>query len=122
MTFVSKTGRLVYLAQLNDALNFFDTDVKNLPSLVTPRLLITSRPASSVKRGESFSYQIETIGLNSQLSYQLTFAPAGLTVGSTGKMTWDVPSNFAESETTILLTVRSEQGAEDIQAIVLAVQ
>ena len=122
MTFISKTGRLVYLAQLNDALNFFDMDIKNLPSLATPRLIITSRPPSSVKRGDSFAYQIETIGLSNQLNYQLTLAPAGVTVSSAGKLSWDIPSNFADSETTILLTVRSEQGAEDLQAIVLTVQ
>ena len=122
LTFVSKLGRLVFLSQLNDSLVFYDVDVNRVLPLTAPRLTITSRPPSSVRKGEPFAYQIETIGSSSPLTYQLDVTPDGMTVSPTGKLTWDVPSDFAESEATIVLTIRSAQGAEDVQAIVLPVQ
>jgi hypothetical protein len=47
------------------------------------------------------------------VKYNLDFGPDGLTIGSDGKVSWDVPANFDKS-VSVSVTVSDKSGREII--------
>lgn len=119
---VSRLGKLIAVPPAGSAVIVYKTDPKHFPSPAVARLTVTSSPPFATHRGELFSYQVLTTAPFGELKYRLDFAPDGLEVLADGLISWQVPPNFADAEASVILTVRSPQGTEDVHAFVLQVR
>jgi len=93
-----------------------DVDV-HLAKTETDYLFITSQPPGVVP-GKQFEYQIDAKTKKGGLKYKLEFGPDGLLVGADGKVTWDVPGDFAKPENAAV-TVSDASGQEVIHTFEL---
>jgi hypothetical protein len=78
-------------------------------------LLVTSRPPASVKRGETFAYQLRLRCKAKGVRYRVEFGPPGLEAARGGRVTWAVPTDFKVGEQAVVLGIRSDSGRECYQ-------
>jgi len=81
----------VFLTPGNKKIEFRDCNLeKILSSAGEKKILITSRPDSFVKVGDTFEYQIDWLGDAKIRGCTLESGPAGMSVTPTGKVTWSI--------------------------------
>jgi hypothetical protein len=66
-----------------------------------------------VKPGTTFVYQPTVQPAAGDREYRLEKAPGGMRIDTTtGRITWDVPADAAESDQAVVLSVRDRRGKE----------
>jgi hypothetical protein len=75
-------------------------------------LVVTSSPRPVAVKGQSYVYPLVVKSRKGGVQYRLDSGPDGMKVGPDGRLTWDVPADFAEAEVDVILTVRDAAGQE----------
>jgi S1-C subfamily serine protease len=83
---------------------------------------ITSQPPLNAAKGSTYTYQITTKSKNGGMKYRLDSAPKGMAITEKGLVRWEVPADFREPESWVLLVVQDALGLERYHAFQLAIQ
>ena len=75
-------------------------------------LFVASEPPASSKRGSAFSYAIEAKSKKGGVNYQLEFGPQGMEISKEGKLTWNIPADWAEAETDVAIRITDASGQQ----------
>jgi hypothetical protein len=58
-------------------------------------------------------------GRKGGVRYELESRPKGMRLSPSGRLTWDVPADFAEGEATVILTLRDASGREVFHSFII---
>jgi hypothetical protein len=82
-------------------------------------LYFASSPPATFQSGKTFEYQAEAKAKKKPLVFSLATAPDGMKVDNTGKVTWQVPADFADRRVDVILSAKDANGKEVFQTITL---
>jgi len=85
-------------------------------------LLITSEPPASVKRGQALAYAVKAKARAGGVTFKLESGPQGMTVTPQGQLNWQVPGDFADRETEVLISARDADGQQVFHSFPLTVE
>ena len=104
---------LVTIPASNDKLLLyrFDPDEVLAKSDIDYLYVTSSAPTLAVK-GSEYAYYVQVKSKRGGVKYKLESGPAGMKVGSDGRVTWAVPKDFDQAEADVLLTVSDATGQE----------
>jgi hypothetical protein len=85
-------------------------------------LLITSQPPADAKRCQKLAYQITSKSKSGGVTYKLESGPDGMAVAPDGKLTWDVPADYAKKEADVIVSVRDKEGQEKFHTFTLSLR
>jgi S1-C subfamily serine protease len=85
-------------------------------------LYVTSEAPTTVKKGDSLSYQVTAKSKKGGVKYKLEFGPDGMKVAADGKVTWKVPADFADNEVPVCVNVTDSSGRERLHTFTLIVK
>jgi hypothetical protein len=85
-------------------------------------LLVTSQPPAVAKRGQRLTYAVAAKAKSGGVTFQLESGPPGMTLTPQGQLRWDVPANYAEGETSVLIAVRDASGQQIFHTFRLTVR
>jgi hypothetical protein len=99
-------GVLISIPATNDrlVLRRFDLD-DLLTKFIQPYLFVASSPVTVATRGSTYTYRVVVKTNGPGTKYQLDKAPPGMKVTTDGKITWEVPADFAADEAEVSLKV-----------------
>lgn len=75
-------------------------------------LFVSSDPERIAKRGKQYRYAIETKSRRGGVQYKLDSGPKGMRLSPTGVLEWAVPSNYANDQETLIVTIKDQSGQE----------
>ena len=78
----------------------------------TDYLFVASRPATQAVKGLTYRYAPVVKSKKGGVKLKLDSGPPGMELGSDGRLTWKVPTDFAEAEALVVLTVTDASGQE----------
>lgn len=104
---------LVTIPYTNDKLVLRKLDIKaELIKNGLDFLYVTSTPPSTIKLGATFSYQIKVESNKGGLKYNLDSGPAGMSISSSGLVTWRPKNENTENNFTVIITISDAGGQE----------
>ncbi len=95
-------GLVIRRLKLDEALERVGTD----------HLIVKSAPSLLASAGATLEHQVTARSKKGGLTYALAAGPEGLTLAPDGKLTWRVPRQIADDETTVLVRVGDASGQE----------
>jgi hypothetical protein len=112
--FVPEGKLIAILPRSSDrlVLHRFDLD-EALKKAGVDYLFVVSRPPSAAYRGTRFTYTPQVKSKKGGVKFALESGPTGMRTTTDGKLIWDVPGKFAETEVDVILTV-SDASAQEI--------
>jgi hypothetical protein len=99
----------------------FDLE-KELDKAGIDYLLVTSQPPTKAVRGEAYRYEMVVKSRKGEGKCKLDSGPDGMKVTAEGKLTWDVPKNFAEASVVVIVSVTDSSGQETFHTFKVAVR
>jgi hypothetical protein len=75
-------------------------------------LVVLSQPPLRAKKGSTYEYSLNVKSRKGGVKYRIESAPDGMQISSNGKLSWQVPLEFAESEISVIISVRDAMGQE----------
>jgi hypothetical protein len=75
-------------------------------------LVAASEPVISAVKGREYVYPIVVKSKQGKVKFKLESGPRGMSVSGDGKLTWNVPADFAEAKVDVLLTIGDASGQE----------
>jgi hypothetical protein len=107
----------------NDKLILYHFDVeKELEKSGVDYLLVTSRPVTEAVKGQPYRYEMVVKAKKGGVKCKLDAGPEGMKATPDGKLTWDVPKNFADATVDVILTVSDSSGQEVFHTFKIAVR
>jgi hypothetical protein len=85
---------------------------KTLANAGLDYLYVASRPPTAAVKGETYRYATVVKSKRGGVKVTLDAGPKGMAVTPAGAVTWDVPKDFAESETNVQLKVADATSRE----------
>jgi WD40 repeat protein len=102
-------------------LHRFDLD-ELLAKADTDFLFVQSQPVTVAVKGQPYVYPLVVRSKKGGVKIKVDGGPKGLKVTPEGKLTWDVPKDFAEAEVDVILTVGDASGQEVFHTFKVAVK
>jgi hypothetical protein len=97
---------LAVLPKSNDQLQLYRVDVDQLLEKADrDYLLTTSKAPATAAKGTAYTYQVVVKSKKGGVKYKLDSGPKGMKIAADGKLTWDVPADFDEEETDVIVTI-----------------
>ncbi len=84
-------------------------------------LYVASRPPREAVRGQTYSYPLVVKSRRGGVRTRLELGPKGMSLAADGTITWPVPADFAEKETTVIVALADAQGQEMFHTFTVAV-
>ena len=101
---------LITVPVTNDKLALHKLDVdKALEKASTDYLFVQSLAPDSALKGKAYSYQVVAKSRQGGLTYKLDSAPMGMEVSKDGQISWNVPADFKDAVTTVVLNVATNR-------------
>lgn len=105
--------KLVVIPKSNDKLQVYHVDVEAiLKKSARDHLFFFSSPPRQIARGSVFTYTTAVRSKRGGVRLSVDHGPDRMMVDGTGKVTWRVPKEFAESEVNVLLKAKDDSGHE----------
>jgi S1-C subfamily serine protease len=121
--FIPEARLLVVLPGTNDKLVLYKLDVDQaLEKAGLDYLFVTTAAPEAAAKGQPFAYQVGVKSRKGGVTYRLDSAPTGMGVTKEGLLKWDVPADFADKETTVILSVGDKSGQEVFHTFTLKVR
>jgi len=119
--FIPDAKLVVTIPGTNDRLilHRFDVD-QELEKSGIDYLLVTSQPVVQAVKGQPYRYDLAVKSKKGGVKCKLESGPAGMKVTPDGKLTWEVPRDFADAEVAVILTVSDATGQEIFHNFTLA--
>ena len=120
--FIPAARLLVTLPVANDRLVLRRLDIaKCLDQLEKPPLLIESPRVLHVRGGKLLEHQIEVHSKEGKVQYTLSDGPKGLSVSSSGKLTWEVPKSATGTTEKAIVSIVESSGREQFHTFMILV-
>jgi hypothetical protein len=74
-------------------------------------LFVTSRPVATARAGETYRYPINARSRAGGIQFSIDSGPTGMTVSSSGEVTWKAPANARTEDVIVRLADASGQTA-----------
>jgi hypothetical protein len=104
---------LVHLPKAKDKLVLHRVDVDALlQKSDVDYLFVTSAAPATFVPGQTLTYAPAVKSKKGGVKVKLESGPAGMAVSPKNELTWKVPEDFAEAETTVTLTISDATGQE----------
>jgi hypothetical protein len=121
--FVPEGKLIAIIPKSNDRLILHRFDVDELLDKAgADYLFVLSRPPAVVFRATAISYTPLVKSKKGGVKVKLEAGPKGMSITPQGKLTWNVPRDFAEAEANVILTVTDASGQELLHTFKLAVR
>ena len=85
-------------------------------------LVVTSEPPQAIALGKTLSYQPAIKSKKGGVTYKIESGPKGMLVAKDGRLTWDVPADFAEGQIDVILKIADASGQEIFHSFVIKVR
>jgi hypothetical protein len=103
---IPEAGLIITIPTGNDRLVLHRFDFRGaLERSGVPYLFIASQPVLAARKGETYVYQAVARSDKAQRHYYLKSGPQGMSVSAAGRVTWEVPAHFDETECDVALGV-----------------
>jgi hypothetical protein len=103
--------KLFILDESRNAMHVLPLDVvKALDAKGIDYLFVESTPITSITTGKVYEYPIKVLSKLGKLKFMLDSGPEKMTISETGVLRWEVPKNFDEEKTSVIVTI--EDGAK----------
>ena len=96
--------------------------MKSLEATGIDYLFVDSVPPTEAIKGRALSYQIAVKSKRGGLKYKLESGPKGMSVSSSGLLTWNVPPDLVEKTAQAIITVADAGGQDIFHSIQMAVR
>jgi len=117
---IPKAKLLVIVPSTRDELRLYPADLEaSLRKSNRDFLIFTSTPPTTCRKGQPFAYTATALGKNAPLAHRIETGSKGMMVDASGKVTWPVPADFAESRADAILAVKDANGREAFQTLTL---
>lgn len=105
IVFAPALGYLVYFPLSNDEAIVRPFNFENaLQKSGVDYLVVTSVPARIVAPGKTWTYQLNVLSkMKTPVKYTLQTNPDGMTISTSGKITWDVPGSLTVPQKVVVL-------------------
>jgi hypothetical protein len=121
--FIPDAKLIVVVPSTNDQLVLHRFDVmRALERSGQDYLFVASQPATAVKRGNMYSYQLEVKSKKGGVRCKLDSGPPSMTVTPAGLLTWQVPPTYTRVENEVILTISDASGQERFHTFTLTVR
>ncbi|MES2459906.1 MAG: putative Ig domain-containing protein [Armatimonadota bacterium] len=98
--------KLVIVDEKRTSLHVLPLDiVKALNEKEIDYLFVESLPITTVSPGKPYTYAIKVLSKAGKVKYTLDSGPKGMTLSPTGVLRWNVPANFDEENTSVIVTI-----------------
>jgi hypothetical protein len=84
-------------------------------------LYVTSGSLSEAHLGKPWQHQIEVQSKQGGVKYQLSYGPRGMSVSSTGLITWTPPEDFASPEEGTVFNVQDQSGKSIMHSVKVSI-
>jgi hypothetical protein len=99
-------GVLITIPASNDRLVLYRFDLDDLLTKYgKDYLFVASTPLTVATKGQTYAYQVVAKSKQPEVKYTLAKSPAGMKVTTEGKLTWDVPADFAADDAEVILNI-----------------
>lgn len=75
-------------------------------------VLVTSLPPHSFHRGGQLQYRLQVETNLGDVSFELSAAPAGMTLSKDGQLRWQVPADFEDDTAVVIITLTAGKETE----------
>jgi hypothetical protein len=111
--FIPDARLVVGIPTTNDRLVLYRFDPEQaLEKSDIDYLLVTSQPPLTANKGRPYAYTLRIKSRKGGVKCKLESGPPGMKVTPDGKLTWEVPKDFADAEVAVILTVSDSTGQE----------
>ncbi|MFO0966319.1 MAG: MJ0042-type zinc finger domain-containing protein [Gemmataceae bacterium] len=83
--------------------------------------LVVLSTSPSAKKGAPYVYPVDARSKKGGLKYNLDSGPEGMKIDAAGKLTWATPADFADRESTVIITISDAAGLETLHTFRLSV-
>ncbi|MBS0211413.1 MAG: hypothetical protein JSS27_20930 [Planctomycetes bacterium] len=109
--YVVQAGQFLYIPLSNDRLMVRKFDLREaLDASGNDYLYVSSLPPSAFRKGEEFSYQLEVVSKPAEFTARLDSGPDGMALSADGKLTWNVPADFADRRIDVIISIENKSG------------
>jgi serine/threonine protein kinase len=84
-------------------------------------LVVMSAPDTSIRAGQSWTYQMQVLSNAQEITYQLESGPTGMSVDSKGLLKWNVPANAQGMESVVIL-IKNKAGESRYHSFDLVIE
>jgi hypothetical protein len=84
-------------------------------------VLVTSRPPGTARAGGAYVYQMQTKSRKGGVRCRLDSGPPGMAIDAGGRLTWQVPADFAGTSADVRVYVRDLAGQEASHAFTIRI-
>ncbi len=121
--FVPEAKLIAIIPRSNDRLVLHRLDIDAaLEKVGIDFLFVVSRPPSVANKGTRVVYAPQVKSKKGGVKFKLESGPDGMRVTADGKLAWDVPRDFADTEVAVILTVSDASGQEVFHNFRIAVR
>ncbi len=85
-------------------------------------LFVQSVPIAEAERGKAYEYALKVQSRKGGVKYELNSGPDGMAISPEGKLSWNVPGDFAEDEATPVVLVKDAGGQEVFHTFTIRVR
>lgn len=120
---VPAANLLVSLAGARDSLVLRRFDLlAELAKTDADYLFIASLPPLVAARDATYAYAIDAKSARGGTTFKLDTGPRGMTISPAGRLSWRVPADYADSRTTVIVTVSDASGKELLHTFTIIVR
>ena len=121
--FVPQANQVVSIPYTNDRLIVQRFNViEALDAAKVDYLFVRSTPPRTFKKIEMYRYEIEVASRAGGVQYELSSGPPGMELSSAGVLQWKPPLDFAESNVSVIVTIKNAQGQSVYDSFTLNAQ
>lgn len=107
---------LIQIPATNQSLILHEINLENLlKQSDQDYLFAVSHPLSAAIRGKHWISQLDVRSKQGGVKYQLEAGPEGMSVSSTGLLSWQVPADFPKSRVSLILSITDTSGQQLFQ-------
>jgi hypothetical protein len=111
--FIPQAKLIITIPPTNDRLVLHRFDLEEaLEKSEVDYLVVLSQPPLRAKKGSTYEYQLNVKSRKGGVKYRIESAPEEMQISSTGKLSWPVSPEFAESEISVIISLRDAMGQE----------
>ncbi|MCA9019578.1 MAG: hypothetical protein KDA74_05520, partial [Planctomycetaceae bacterium] len=120
-TYIPAAELVVQIPSIADRLILHKADISAmLKKSKVDYAYVTSIPPNSAVLGENYQYQL-TVVSNKGVKYELTAAPAQMTISSTGLIQWQVPDQLSDTVVPVEVQLEMASGKKTKYAFAIAI-
>src|SRR5262249_31179069 len=84
-------------------------------------LFVNSTATPFAVKGQAYQYQVQVKSKKGIKSYKVDSGPPGMKVSATGQVTWQVPKEFADSSTDVIMSIADKAEQEIFHTFKIAI-